>query len=245
MVVLIFVASAAAGYALSTAPSCRMGMARSPVMVADATVAAMDPQSLGAAAVGLAVVGGGFYAYTQKDAAPPSPTPKTAGKPVKATKEWPMVGGTGGPHFMAGPWAPPPKRELWTPPPGWEPPKKPVTSWYDRGDRLTPAAPPAAAPPAPAPAPAPPKKTGNFFTDFFAQFQEATSSAPAATAATSPANKKWPSLGGSGGPHFMAGPWPKAPTRELWKPPPGWEPPSKPTPPVSTVSSWYDAGQRL
>ena len=44
-------------------------------------------------------------------------------------------------HRMAGRSVPPPKRELFVPPPGWVPPTKPVTSWYDMGLRLAPAAP--------------------------------------------------------------------------------------------------------
>ena len=70
-------------------------------------------------------------------------------------------------------------------------------------------------------------------------------SKPAPKAAAKPAtakpinSKDWPALGGSGAAHPMAGPWPKAPKRELWVPPPGWKPPTKP------VQSWYDNGLRL
>ena len=40
---------------------------------------------------------------------------------------------------MAGPFPPEPQRELWQPPAGWAAPTKPVASWYDKGERLTPA----------------------------------------------------------------------------------------------------------
>jgi len=52
-------------------------------------------------------------------------------------KVWPAMGGSGAWHPMRGPWPKTPPREQWTPPAGWKPPSKPVTSWYDRGDRLT------------------------------------------------------------------------------------------------------------
>jgi hypothetical protein len=111
-------------------------------------------------------------------------------------KEWPALGGSGAFHPMRGPWPKAPAREQWTPPPGWIKPSKPVTSWYDRGDRLT------------------------------------------VTKAAS-TQVEWPALGGSGAFHPMRGPWPKAPAREQWTPPPGWTKPSKP------VLSWYDKGERL
>jgi len=53
---------------------------------------------------------------------------------------WKAIGGTAGPHRMSGTMPPPPKRELWIPPPGWEapspPPRPMVASWYDSGQRL-------------------------------------------------------------------------------------------------------------
>jgi len=52
-----------------------------------------------------------------------------------------MLGGSGALHPMAGPWPKVPAREQWTPPAGWKKPTKPVTSWYDRGDRLVDATP--------------------------------------------------------------------------------------------------------
>lgn len=54
-----------------------------------------------------------------------------------------------------------------------------------------------------------------------------------------PVQEEWPSLGGKTGPHRMAGTMPPPPTREMWAPPPGWMPPTKP------VLSWYDMGKRL
>ena len=56
-------------------------------------------------------------------------------------KEWPMLGGSGALHPMAGPWPKTPTREQWTPPEGWTPPSKPppVGSWFDAGKRLVPA----------------------------------------------------------------------------------------------------------
>lgn len=50
---------------------------------------------------------------------------------------------------------------------------------------------------------------------------------------------EWPAVGGKAGPHRMAGTMPMPAPRELWYPPPGWTPPSKP------VQSWYDQGLRL
>eukprot|EP00965_Chrysotila_dentata_P147870 4881225-Pleurochrysis_carterae.AAC.2 len=61
-------------------------------------------------------------------------------------EEWPSVGGGSGIHRGAGRYPAPPPRELWTPPPGWTPPRKPVISWYDRGIRLQPEVKTAAAP---------------------------------------------------------------------------------------------------
>ena len=52
-------------------------------------------------------------------------------------KVWPAMGGSGAWHPMRGPWPKTPPREQWIPPAGWKPPSKPVTSWYDRGDRLS------------------------------------------------------------------------------------------------------------
>ena len=46
---------------------------------------------------------------------------------------WPSLGGAPTPHFRRGPWHPPPPRELWTPPPGWLPPCKPLWPAVRRG----------------------------------------------------------------------------------------------------------------
>ena len=57
---------------------------------------------------------------------------------VSSAEEWPAVGGTGGPHRMSGPYPPAAAREQWEAPAGWAKPTKPVSSWYDKGERLTP-----------------------------------------------------------------------------------------------------------
>ena len=135
-----------------------------------------------------------WYDSGKRLSAPVTVATKTASTQV----EWPALGGSGAFHPMRGPWPKAPAREQWTPPPGWIKPSKPVSSWYDKGDRLT--------------------------------------STVAKTAST---QVEWPALGGSGAFHPMRGPWPKAPAREQWTPPPGWIKPSKP------VLSWYDKGERL
>jgi len=58
---------------------------------------------------------------------------------------------------------------------------------------------------------------------------------------TAASEEDWPLLGGSGAWHPMRGPWPKAPVREQWTPPPDWKPPKK----AVVVISWYDSGKRL
>ena len=52
-----------------------------------------------------------------------------------------MLGGVNTWHAKSGPRPMDATRELWTPPPGWKPPTKPVISWYDSGKRLDAAAP--------------------------------------------------------------------------------------------------------
>ena len=202
-----------------------------------------------------------WYDSGKRLSSPVTVATKTASTQV----EWPALGGSGAFHPMRGPWPKAPAREQWTPPPGWKPPSKPVTSWYDRGDRLTSTV--TAKATAVAPAPIDP-----------AEMALAESIAASTVALLSPANaltylsgaatrqsliakgvsldaineatavvreavasmpKEWPALGGSGAFHPMRGPWPKAPAREQWTPPPGWIKPSKP------VSSWYDKGDRL
>jgi len=202
-----------------------------------------------------------WYDSGKRLSAPVTVATKTASTQV----EWPALGGSGAFHPMRGPWPKAPAREQWTPPPGWKPPSKPVTSWYDRGDRLTSTV--TAKATVMAPAPIDPAETAL-----------AESIAASTVALLSPANaltylsgaatrqsllakgvsldvineatavvreavasmpKEWPALGGSGAFHPMRGPWPKAPAREQWTPPPGWIKPSKP------VTSWYDRGDRL
>ena len=74
-----------------------------------------------------------WYDSGKRLSSPVTVATKTASTQV----EWPALGGSGAFHPMRGPWPKAPAREQWTPPPGWKPPSKPVTSWYDRGDRLT------------------------------------------------------------------------------------------------------------
>merc|ERR1719310_156487 len=131
--------------------------------VCSVDVASLDPSVLaGGAAAAVVVLGGGVFALSKKDDIPPAPLPtpptpatETAPPPPPAPQDWPLRGGGGGTHRAAGRWPKPAARELWTPPPGWTPPTKPVSSWYDRGIRLASAAPaePVAAPPAAPPAP--------------------------------------------------------------------------------------------
>mmetsp|Transcript_50890 Transcript_50890/g.140862 ORF Transcript_50890/g.140862 Transcript_50890/m.140862 type:complete len:188 (+) Transcript_50890:11-574(+) len=108
-------------------------------------MASLDPTVLGGAAA--VVLGGAALAFSNKGdsapaPAPAPPAPAPAPSPVVSTPVvYVPVGGTAGPHRMAGTMPPPPVRELWTPPPGWKPPSPPakvvVASWYDTGMRLT------------------------------------------------------------------------------------------------------------
>jgi len=89
---------------------------------------------------------------------------------------------------------------------------------------------------------------------FVAQKKDGDAPAPAPTAAASPpppppprkavAKKSTWGLGPKAkkvtvSQHRMTGTMPAPPPREIWKPPPGWKPPTKP------VQSWYDKGLRL
>ena len=107
------------------------------------------------------------------------------------------------------------------------------------GLRLEPQAPE----PEPEPEPTPVEAPKNPFEQFMSMFTPTTSrtAAPAAVRAKDPAST-WGIGASKPTPHPKAGPWPKAPKRELWVPPAGWEPPSRPVP---TVASWYDSGERL
>ena len=135
---------------------------RSVAVRAPAPVAAIDPSQL--IGGGLVVALGGVYligsqkkeadgapaaAATKPAAAatkPPSPSPKKS-PPAAAKKKWPYRGGLSR-GIRKKQWNEfkTPRRELWKPPPGWEPPSKPpapvkvegagVVSWYDSGVRL-------------------------------------------------------------------------------------------------------------
>ena len=215
------------------------------------------PAILGALALG----GGGLYAYQQKQDGPSAAAvarPKKAAAPAKklptprsskaastpSGSSWGLHGGLKGPrrtispHRMSGTMPKAKPRQAWKPPKGWTPPKKPVQSWYDRGDRLTPPSPP----PAPPEAPPPPAKKKSWADTFFWASQTASPSA----SSPAPGGSSWGLTSSRRGisPHRMAGSMPKPPPRQLWKPPPGWKPPSKPAPPPG-VASWFDGGVRL
>jgi hypothetical protein len=179
-----------------------------------------DPLLLGGGAV--VALGGLAFASTQSDTSPPAPAPPQpvpTPKPKRVSRprfgnKWPMKGGTNKPK----PKKPP--RELWKPPPDWEPPRKPVQSWYDCGERLTPAE------------PVEPART-NIFKSVSTLFSGGLPSTwPLAGA--SPAGASWGIGGKRGlrggtnklGSHRMSAKA-KAPPREAWKPPPGWTPPKK------------------
>jgi len=220
---------------------------RSTTCVSALDLSTLDPNVLYGSAAAILVAGGGAYGLSQKDKGSSAtaaavvekkPPPPAAPPPPRS---WAPVGGTAGAHRMAGTMPAPPPRELWTPPPGWEPPRfvPPVRSWYDSGVRLQ----PASAPEPPAAPAAPPKPTSPaaFFDDFaknvqgfFDQFQAAPSPPPP---------KVWLPVGGKAGAHRMAGTMGPPPPRELWKPPPGWEPPKFVR--SEGVQSWFDAGKRL
>jgi len=191
--------------------------------------------------VSLVLFGGAFAAQQQKSdgaapappptAAAPSPAPKPqAPKPAPVKDTWGLKRKNGFRGGVNKPKPKTPKREVWKPPPGWTPPKKPVLSWYDKGERLTPPAPP----PAP-PAPAPPM---NFFDQLKAMMSGGSTEAPV--------KDTWGMKRRNGFRGGVNKPKPKPKPREIWKPPPGWTPPSPPAPPPPpSVVSWYDAGKRL
>ena len=221
--------------------SAMIGMADAAVL---ADLAALPQEQVLAGVGAIVLLGGAAVATQQKDSdstgsmplevdAPTAVLEENATETPATPKVWPLVGGPGGPHPKRGPWPRDPPRQQWEPPPGWVPPTKPVSSWYDRGDRLVPPAPPPAPPAPPPPTKAPPVST--FLQQLFGgalMGSKAADSTP----------KEWPLVGGPGGPHPKRGPWPRDPPRELWSPPPGWVPPSKK---VETVRSWYDTGIRL
>eukprot|EP00966_Prymnesium_polylepis_P255671 5906993-Prymnesium_polylepis.1 len=104
-------------------------------------MASLDPTVLGGAAA--VVLGGAALAFSNKGdsapaPAPAPPAPAPAPSPVVSTPVvYVPVGGTAGPHRMAGTMPPPPVRELWTPPPGWKPPTPPVSSWVSSAGSRT------------------------------------------------------------------------------------------------------------
>ena len=244
--------------AFSAGPTCP----RTPTSAAlavrhPAAVAVLDPATKQQAFIAAAAVlgGGGIFAYTQQQkgttgSPPPPPKAKAAAPAAPKAKAKPTGTGWGlhskarrvtiGGHPKQGNMPKPKPREIWTPPPGWTPPTKPVQSWYDKGLRLE--------PPAPPPAPPPPAKPKNFFE----QLAEAFSGGASTSTSSKPAAPKF-GTGQAWGLHSKArrvtvgghpkqGNMPKPKPREIWTPPPGWKPPSKP---VSAVSSWYDSGSRL
>ena len=219
-------------------------------------VSTLDPATTGAVAA--AIAGAAAYAYSKSDGADSVSAPSTSTvaavkytppKPTAAERQssqkWKPVGGGSSTHRGAGRWARQPARKLWVPPKGWEPPTKPVSSWYDRGDRLVPDTPePKEEKPA--------KKKVGFFEQIFGGNDSGSA------ASTKP-------VGGGSGQHRGAGRWKKPAPREIWVPPPGWEPPkvvyvaiggpsgthrgagrkAVEKPPMEWVESWYDKGKRL
>ena len=107
------------------------------------------------------------------------PPPPPQHQPVRTL---PSLQVTVGFHRGAGRMPPTPAREQWEPPPGWAPPSKPVTSWYDRGDRLAISAPPPEAAAAPAASP-------NLLEQFVALFSGVSASASASAAPRASAYK--------------------------------------------------------
>ena len=219
-----------AGALLSFTPASPL-VARSAAPQRAVAVAALDPAALDPKAIGglFAVVAAGGVAYTQQQkkadgvASPPPPPKKAVAKPPPPPKaaamkdSWGLKNRKGYRGGVNKPKPKTPKREIWKPPKGWKPPTKPVSSWYDRGDRLAPAL-------APAPPPAPPPPPKNFFEQLIEQIQGGgVAAAPAAPDSWGLKNRK----GYRGG---VNKPKPKTPKREIWKPPPGYSPPSMPSP---------------
>jgi len=243
---LLLVSTAALSFApgLTPTPRARVtGRALAPVCLDGSLVAEVSDQAMyaGAAAAAL-LVGGGLYVGTKKpsSAPPPSaPTPTPAAveppppPPAPLAGDWYTGKRTLGTHRSAGRWPGDAKREVWVPPAGWKPPTKPVQSWYDKGQRLTP---PAAA----KAAQAPPAKKGNFFESFMAVFNTATK--PAESSQARPTTD-WYKGKRTLGTHRSAGRWPGDAKREVWVPPAGWKAASKPA--KAGVKSWYDSGARL
>lgn len=230
---------------LTPTPRARVtSRALAPVCVDGSVVAEMSDQAqyAGAAAAALFLGGGLYLGNTKKSASPPAAPAPAPAAPVASVEPPPpppaapvvrlvATGAALGQHRMAGRWPGDPKRTVWVPPPGWVKPTKPVQSWYDKGQRLTP----------PVAAPAKPTKVPTSFFDqvkaFFESVGEGASSSPARP------TTDWYKGKRSLGTHRMAGRWPGDLQREQWVPPPGWQPAAKPA--AAGVKSWYDSGQRL
>ena len=233
---------------LTPTPRARVtSRALAPVCVDGSVVAEMSDQAqyAGAAAAALFLGGGLYLGNTKKSASPPAAPAPAPAAPVASVEPPPpppaapvvrlvATGAALGQHRMAGRWPGDPKRTVWVPPPGWVRPTKPVQSWYDKGQRLTP--PVAAKPDAPA-------KPANFF-DQVKAFFESSDAAPSSPARPT---TDWYKGKRSLGTHRSAGRWPGDAKRELWVPPSGWQPASKAAakPAAAGVNSWYDSGVRL
>ena len=152
--------------------------------------------------VGAAIaLGAAAFAQQNDDGAPmPSPRPSSPSSspsspagavPAWAAPQpksrWPSKGGGGGVHRMAGRVYPPPVRELWYEPVGG------TTGPHRMAGRLPP-------PPKPVIEYTPPTSTFRATTSKASDFD--------AFWRTMQGKEKWPSLGGSGGYHRMAGRWP-------------------------------------
>jgi len=106
-----------------------------------------------------------------------------------------------------------------------------VQSWYDSGLRLS------GVEGVVAPAGTPPAPSVSSWYDSGIRLVEPAPVEPA------PKPQSWGLMGPRAvSPHRMRGTMPKPPPRELFKPPPGWEPPSKPEPePMDLDSLWGEA----
>ena len=247
---MLFLLPTALAFAPGLAPTPRArvvtGRALAPVCLDGSLVAEVSDQALyaGAAAAAL-LVGGGLYAGNNKKtnsapSPPPAPVAAPAAEPdapppAVPASDWYKGKRSLGTHRSAGRWPGDEKRTLWVPPAGWKRPTKPVISWYDKGQRLTP---PAATPAAKASA-----KPTNFMDQFKAFFESATASAPSSPPPRPTTD--WYKGKRSLGTHRSAGRWPGDEKRTLWVPPAGWTPAGKAKPATAGVKSWYDSGARL
>ena len=242
---ILFLLPTALAFAPGLTPTPRARVtsrALAPVCVDAGAVAEMSDQAkyAGAAAAALFLGGGLYLGSKPKSASPPAapaPAPAAPVAPVEPPPPPPAApvvrlvatGAALGTHRMAGRWPGDPQREMWVPPPGWVKPTKPVQSWYDKGQRLTPPVAEKAA-----------AKPTNLPTTFFDQVKAFFESAGAG-ASSSPARPTtdWYKGKRSLGTHRMAGRWPGDPKRELWVPPPGWQPAAKP---AAAAEEWPSRG---